>query len=123
MVTQSFLLHSRQPESKTNKAQLLQNRVLMKREQEVEFSLGNTTEGHRPTLLSFTRLAYLALDQTTQLHKPGANSCQGTSSASTASAASHQRDREMLLSGQQPQIPGTHCAKREGSSTVPPSSN
>lgn len=73
--------HSRQPEWKLRKNNCWKTECSWNaREQEAEFSLGNITEGHSPILFGCTQLplAHLELDQTSQLHDPTANSCQGT---------------------------------------------
>lgn len=118
---QSFLQHSRQPESKLTKTAENQSAH--------EMHGSKRLNSHLEALLRATAPSYLVSPNYplptlcwTQLHKPGANSCEGTSRASTASAAPTRGTGRCCSPGQL-QIPGAHWAKREGSSTVPSSSN
>lgn len=80
VVTQSFLSTADNLNQKLTKRNCWKTECSWNpREQEAEFSLGNTTEGDSLVLLSLTQLplTYLVLDQTTQLHNPTENSCRG----------------------------------------------
>lgn len=89
--------HSKQPESKLTKHNCWKAECWWNAwEQEAEFSLGNTIEGHSPTSLVSPNHPLPTLCWT-QLQKPPASSCERQAEPAQP-VLSHQRDREMLLS-------------------------